>query len=187
MVAINLADIVSKIGKTERTGSLLCIDDQGKLGRIYFLKGRAVNARYDRLHGRKALDQVIQLRPKSTRFYEGRDMVRSKYAIKESPEAEITGQTIISNNTAKNGFDHSATALAKAPTRGATGNGLTPELIKLLRDELAKHIGPVAQLVIDDLDNQISLKDAVNTLATEIEEKDAAIIFINAMDKFTYS
>lgn len=176
-----ITDIIKTIAKEKRTGSLLCVDKDNKLGRLYFKEGRAITARYHQAQGREAYSRIIQLKPKSTRFHSGRDMVFSKLAILNDAQAAKAASVRDADRALDQTVDSPTTPAAARISGSAKPGALTPESRDLLRDELAKFIGPVAQIVVDSLNDKISMKDAIATLATEIGERSAAYKFINAM------
>jgi hypothetical protein len=55
---------------------------------------------------------------------------------------------------------------------------LTDESRRILAEELVEFLGPVAQMIVSDLDGEISIRDALNLLAQEIGDMDSAIQFV---------
>jgi hypothetical protein len=108
--------------------------------------------------------------------------VKSKSAIDtvEDPAASDTTEPVTDDVSAiefKSMLDIAAlTSIDEDATR--LDVELTGEHRQLLAEELVEFLGPVAQMIVSDLESEISIRDALNILAQEIGDMDSAIQFV---------
>lgn len=187
MESNRLTQIIHKITVENHSGTLLCVDIDETLGRIYFVSGKAITARYSNSHGNEALNLVSQMQPKSIKFHNNRDMVLSKIVITDAePNAGHSTEPPKTNISPRP--NNKANTRPKKPQRKrfasinvANHAPLTPELIAILSEELADIMGPAAKFLVGDLDDSFSLEKAIDYLASEIDGDALAQQFIHSV------
>ncbi|HHJ18774.1 MAG TPA: DUF4388 domain-containing protein [Gammaproteobacteria bacterium] len=187
MVMHALDSILSSLKKDRLTGTIMCVGEGNALGRIYFERGDPVSARYQNMQGRNAFQSIREMSFISIKFHENADLVRSQVRIEKStaPPPSVTFQLPKAARASDHNLNNILVVTELALDKKASKSmeiPLSPLLRDLLTDELSEHMGPIASMLIDELDENINLKDAVNQLAAEIGNVDAAIKFVTAID-----
>jgi hypothetical protein len=172
MQLTTLADNVIEIEQNKRTGSLLCVDEKGKVGRIYYVDGHAVTAAYREKQGEDAQVALSGQRFRTSRFYDGKNLLRTNKKrqhnkSKRMPSAASLGEV---------------GAMERQRSRVVGGGLLTPVLRHKLAKELSEHLGPAAAVLVEALVDTTTLTDAVMALSKEINDKRAVKRFISAFN-----
>ncbi len=184
-----LGTVLARLEKDLRTGTLICVGEDNVQGRVYFQNGRPVSAKSRNLQGREALERINQNLLVSLKFHGNANLVDFK------DDADISDVTFagepddaqsrleeaepqkVSEDEYRSLVDISTlTEIEGDPLMDAP---MTAETRKLIIAELVEYLGPVASIFVSDLDDNIRLIDALDTLAREIGDMDAGIEFFN--------
>ncbi len=142
----------------------------------------------DRNHlGKSALMEISQHLLVSLKFHNDVNLVKSPSAIGTLRDSAINdGIRLTGGEVTASEFK---SALDVAALTNSEGEGsqldipLSRETRDILANELTEFIGPVAHMVVHDLKQTISLKDALGALAHEIGDMDSAIQFVEKIKK----
>ena len=188
MVMHSLDSILFGLQQDRRTGTLMCVGEGNILGRAYFENGIATTARYQSAQGQEALQKIREMSFVSAKFHENVDFVRSQVRIvnSTSPPPSVMFQLPKSERASEQNLDNVLVITELALDSRASKSmevSLSPILKDILTEELSEHLGPIAFMLVNELDDHTSLKNAVNLLAAEIGNTDAAIDFATAVHK----
>ncbi len=185
MKKYKLSSVLKRLLEEQRSGTLLCVGEDNVMGRIYFVEGKPRAARCRNFQGKDALLRINENLLVSLKFHKDVNLVKSQSAIDavEDPAASDTTESTepttddVSAIEFKSMLDIAAlTGIDEDTTRLEVE--LTDESRQLLAEELVEFLGPVAQMIVSDLENEISVRDALNLLAQEIGDMDSAIQFV---------
>ena len=185
MKKYKLSSVLKRLQEEHRSGTLLCVGEDNVMGRIYFVEGRPRAARCRNFQGKEALLRINENLLVSLKFHKDVNLVKSQSAINivEDPAASDTTESTepatddVSAIEFKSMLDIAAlTGIDEDTTR--LDVKLTDESRRILAEELVEFLGPVAQMIVSDLDDEISIRDALNLLAQEIGDMDSAIQFV---------
>ncbi len=184
MAIIDFNGFLQGLEKDGRTGTLVSVCEDNTLGRIYFVDGRVVSARCRNLHGIDALKKIREKSLASAKFHTNIDLVRSQSTIDIDLADISTFATSANADDTPDSFETGVDTSEFAPGQSSGKSmsvSLTPALRSIISDELSEYLGPVASMIMEDLDDGISLKNALNTLAQEFDDTDTAVSFIEAV------
>ena len=185
MKKYKLSSVLKRLQEEQRSGTLLCVGEDNVMGRIYFVEGKPRAARCRNFQGKDALLRINENLLVSLKFHKDVNLVKSQSAINivEDPAASDTTESTepatddVSAIEFKSMLDIAAlTGIDEDTTR--LDVKLTDESRRILAEELVEFLGPVAQMIVSDLDDEISIRDALNLLAQEIGDMDSAIQFV---------
>jgi hypothetical protein len=185
MKKYKLSSVLKRLQEEQRSGTLLCVGEDNVMGRIYFVEGKPRAARCRNFQGKDALLRINENLLVSLKFHKDVNLVKSQSAINivEDPAARDTTESTepatddVSAIEFKSMLDIAAlTGIDEDTTR--LDVKLTDESRRILAEELVEFLGPVAQMIVSDLDGEISIRDALNLLAQEIGDMDSAIQFV---------
>ncbi len=185
MKKYKLSSVLKRLQEEQRSGTLLCVGEDNVMGRIYFVEGKPRAARCRNFQGKDALLRINENLLVSLKFHKDVNLVKSQSAINivEDPAARDTTESTepatddVSAIEFKSMLDIAAlTGIDEDTTR--LDVKLTDESRRILAEELVEFLGPVAQMIVSDLDDEISIRDALNLLAQEIGDMDSAIQFV---------
>ena len=185
MKKYKLSSVLKRLQEEQRSGTLLCVGEDNVMGRIYFVEGKPRAARCRNFQGKEALLRINENLLVSLKFHKDVNLVKSQSAINivEDPAASDTTESTepatddVSAIEFKSMLDIAAlTGIDEDTTR--LDVKLTDESRRILAEELVEFLGPVAQMIVSDLDDEISIRDALNLLAQEIGDMDSAIQFV---------
>lgn len=182
MKKYQLSSVLKRLLEEQRSGTLLCVGEDSIMGRIYFVDGKPRAARCRNFQGKDALLRINENLLVSLKFHKDVNLVKSKSAIDtvEDPTASDTTEPATDDVSAiefKSMLDIAAlTSIDEDATR--LDVELTGEHRQLLAEELVEFLGPVAQMIVSDLESEISIRDALNILSQEIGDMDSAIQFV---------
>ena len=178
-----LSSVLKRLGEEQRTGTLLCVGEDNVMGRVYLIEGKPRAARCRSLQGKEALLRINEKLLVSLKFHKDVNLVNSQTSMDTVEEpvtsdtTEITTDEPVTADEFKSALDIAAlTDIEDDTTR--LDIQLTDESRKILTEELIEFIGPVAQMIVSDLEDNISVREALNMLAEEIGDMDSAIQFI---------
>jgi len=185
MKKYKLGSVLKRLLDEQRSGTLLCVGEDNVMGRIYFVEGKPRAARCRNFQDKDALLRINENLLVSLKFHKDVNLVKSQSAIDavEDPAASDTTESTepatddVSAIEFKSMLDIAAlTSIDEDTTR--LDVKLTDESRRILAEELVEFLGPVAQMIVSDLDDEISIRDALNLLAQEIGDMDSAIQFV---------
>jgi len=185
MKKYKLSSVLKRLLEEQRSGTLLCVGEDNVMGRIYFVEGKPRAARCRNFQGKEALLRINENLLLSLKFHKDVNLVKSQSAINivEDPAASDTTESTepatddVSAIEFKSMLDIAAlTSIDEDTTR--LDIKLTDESRRILAEELVEFLGPVAQMIVSDLDDEISMRDTLNLLAQEIGDMDSAIQFV---------
>lgn len=182
MKKYKLSSVLKRLLEEQRSGTLLCVGEDNVMGRIYFVEGKPRAARCRNFQGKDALLRINENLLVSLKFHKDVNLVKSQSAIDaiEDPAASDTTEatnTDVSAIEFKSMLDIAAlTGIDEDTTR--LDVELSGESRQLLAEELVEFLGPVAQMIVSDLEDGISIRDALNILSQEIGDMDSAIQFV---------
>jgi hypothetical protein len=185
MKKYKLSSVLKRLQEEQRSGTLLCVGEDNVMGRIYFVEGKPRAARCRNFQGKEALLRINENLLVSLKFHKDVNLVKSQSAINivEDPAASDTTESTdpatddVSAIEFKSMLDIAAlTSIDEDTTR--LDVKLTDESRRTLAEELVEFLGPVAQMIVSDLDDEISMRDTLNLLAQEIGDMDSAIQFV---------
>ncbi len=185
MKKYKLGSVLKRLLDEQRSGTLLCVGEDNVMGRIYFVEGKPRAARCRNFQGKDALLRINENLLVSLKFHKDVNLVKSQSALDavEDPAASNTTESTepatddVSAIEFKSMLDIAAlTSIDEDTTR--LDVKLTDESRRILAEELVEFLGPVAQMIVSDLEDEISVRDALNLLAHEIGDMDSAIQFV---------
>jgi hypothetical protein len=181
MSEINIGSVLRRIEIDQNTGTLVCVGEDNLFGRVYLVDGKPRVARCGNLQGGEAMQRLIDTALVSARFHDGAKLIQS-----DADDDGIDGFTIDDTVTAAG--DVGATgAMSASEIDAVTDTTETdPRLLQklsgpvrdILAQELVEYVGPVAQMIVSGLEDDIKVMDALKILAAEIGEKDQARQFV---------
>jgi hypothetical protein len=177
----NLGSVLKRLETDQRTGSLVCVGEDSVFGRVYLVDGKPRVARCSHLQGKEALLQLNGAQLVSIKFYKDINLIKSS-----SDDAGIEG--FDAGDVEAEAVDLSSSEIESVTdlevvTQGIdqepfAGKKLSDQVREVLVEELVEFVGPVSQMMVSGLEDDISLVDALKLLAGEIGDKDMARLFV---------
>ena len=175
------ASVLKRLQVDQRTGSLVCVGNESVFGRVYVVGGSPRVARCQDREGMEAMQQLNASQLISAKFYDNVDLIRSKSEDADIANFRVGDQVAASDHV---GLEESAATSGINALPDVAGNDslgqkkLSGPVRKILSEELIDYVGPVAQVVVEGLDDNTTLADALRLLALEIGDKDLAKEFV---------
>ncbi len=183
MKKYKLSSVLRRLQTDQHTGTLMSVGEDNVLGRIYLVKGKLKAARCRNLQGKDAVIRINEKFLVSVKFHKNANLVNSQSAIGDNDDTEPDDATDPDSIDISSREYQSAigiTALVDDEDDDESlDKPLTPEIRSILAQELIEYLGPVAPMFVSDLEQEISVGEALNVLAVEIGDMDAAIEFID--------
>ena len=182
MKKYQLSSVLKQLAKEQRTGTLMSVNEDNILGRIYLINGKPKAARCRNLQGKEALNHINDKLQVSLKFHKEVNLVNSQSVIdtNDSPDSGKFTDPVTDNVTTEEFI--SSLDITELTDSQFNENRLDLELTsanrEILSAELVEYLGPVAQMIVSDLEDGISLRSALNVIAHEIGDMDTAIQFI---------
>lgn len=163
-----LSSVFNKLARDNSTGTLICVNENNLQGRIYFRDGRPEMARCRNLQGREAIELINEHLLVSLRFNSNQNLI-----------------TLNKNNTDQsiNSGKDDTTPLALVSGDTSLEAPMTDETKTILIEELTEQLGPLAGILVEDLDSNLRLIDALDSLAAEIDDAESTSLFIDNVKK----
>lgn len=173
-----LSSVLKNLAKDSRTGTLICVNEESLQGRIYLHEGRPALARCRNFQGKDAIDLIRKHLLVSLKFYSNKNLVtlqkEEKKVIDITPDNEPAD---VQDIEAEYDSLVDISSLAQLQDDKKLEIGLSAQLKDIITEELTEYIGPLAGILVSDLAENTRVIDALNILAHEIEDVDAAIEF----------
>ena len=183
MKMYKLNKALSMLAKEHRTGTLVCVGEDNFLGRVYIVEGQPRAARCRNVRGREALLLIDEKLLTALKFHNNLNLLQS--------ESEDIGNEPISSHYRRAGetgarmaadfksvIDIASVASAEDDTQ-LSRIVLDDRIRSMMARELVNFLGPLAEMVVSDLDDGLILQDALNLIADEIGDMDSALEFVN--------
>lgn len=175
-----LSSVLKSVNKDKRTGTLFCVNEENLQGRIYFREGRPTLARCRNLQGKQAIELIRKHLLITLKFHTNQNLVtldedeQEIINIPQQDEPDDTPDLDAINNT---------TAGVSPLTQLQNGSKLqapmSTQAKEIIIEELKeKIVGPLAGVLVDGLEENIKVIDALNILAQEIGDTDIAMEFV---------
>ncbi len=185
MKKYKLSSVLKQLETEQRTGTLMSVNEDNILGRIYVVNGKPRAARCRNIQGQEALNQINDKLQVSVKFHQEVNLVNSQSVIDTNKDS-VAAESAFSNdeNVSVEEFNSAFDITELTDNKFAHGlleRELTPAIREVLATELVEHLGPLAQIIVSDLEDGISVREALNSLSQEIGDMDAAIKFIEEL------
>lgn len=176
----NLGRVLKRLELDQSTGSLVCVGEDNAFSRIYVVDGKPRAARCRSLQGTEALAALCANPLASVKFHAGVNLIKC-----DAEDAGIAAFSAGDETAAAEAVESSGDASASAvdilvgDDEDALGEKkLNAAIREALAEELIEYVGPIAQMVVGGLDDDISLVEALKLLALEIDDKQMAAQFV---------
>ncbi|MCP3688318.1 MAG: hypothetical protein GY784_07885 [Gammaproteobacteria bacterium] len=173
-----LSEALSKLGNEKLTGTLICVNEKNLQGRVFVSNGNVVMARCRAHEGRKALE-IIQKHPLTLlKFHNDKNLVslvpgrigaKTPGGDKSNTQGQQPANPRKSPANTSPADDLQSTLAYTAP--------MAAELRNILAEELAEQIGPLAEVLVSEIPENMLLADAIGTLSRDIGDHDLAHAF----------
>jgi hypothetical protein len=179
MSKVDFDSVLKRIEIDRNTGTLVCVGEENLFGRVYLEDGKPRAARCGNLQGSDALQQLSDAVLVSAKFHDGAKLIKF--------DAEDAGIEGFSTGDAapvagEVGGSMSASEIDALTDSTETDPKLEKTLSAPVRDimtqELVEYVGPVAQMVVGGLEDDITIMDALKLLGLEIGDRDQARQFV---------
>ncbi len=174
-----LSSVFKKLANEASTGTLVCVNENQLQGRIFFREGQPELARCRNLQGKEAIDLINESLLVSLRFNRDQNLVTLAEGESDisltSPNAEPPSLQVTETEY-ESLVDISSLAQLSGDERLEAP--LTVETKIIIAEELTEQLGPLAGILVDELDDNTRLIDALNTLSRDIGNLDAAMQFL---------
>jgi len=181
MSEYKFASVLKRLEIDKSTGSLVCVGEDSMFARVYVVDGKPRAARCRNLQGKEALVQLQVAELTSVKYYDKVNLIKS-----DSDDSDIGGFVAEEGEAAAE--DLGSVELPSesdidrlvdtTDDRAHRQNRLSAPDRSILVEELVEYVGPVAEMVVDGLGEDIGVMDAVKLLANEIGDKQMAKQFI---------
>lgn len=173
-----LSSVLKKLAQDKLTGTLICVNEENLQGRIFFSKGNPGLARCRNFQGMDAINLIRKHLLISLRFHANENLVTL-----EKDERDMTDISQVNELAKTQDIESEYESLVDVSSLAQLQDDkrlevlLSSQIRDIIIEELTEHIGPLAQILVSDLNEDIKVIDALNTLGHEIDDIDAAVAF----------
>ena len=183
MKRYNLNKVMKVLAEEQRTGTLICVSEDNVCGTIYVVDGKPRAARCRNFRGKEAMLVIDEKLVTALKFHNNLNMLKSESLTidDEAPmfrERQIPTTDDMMEAEFKSVLDIASVAVSEDESRFSKIE-LTDEIRKIMATELVDFLGPVSEMVVSDLDDGLSVQDALNQITEEIGDMDSALDFIS--------
>ncbi len=183
MKTYKLNKALGMLAAEQRTGTLVCVGQDNFLGRVYIVDGKPRAARCRNVRGKEALLLIDEKLLTALKFHNNLNLLSS--------ESETIDSEAVPNQYRRAGdagarmeadfksvLDIASVAATEDDSR-LSKMDLDERIRGLMSTELVNFLGPIADMVVSDLDDGLSVQDALNLIADEIGDMDSALEFVS--------
>jgi hypothetical protein len=183
MKMYKLNKALNMLAREERTGTLVCVGEDNFLGRVYVVDGKPRAARCRKVRGREALLLIDEKLLTALKFHNNLNLLKS--------ESEAIDNAAMPNQYRRTGDTGARMAadfksvidiasVAEVDDDSSLSRIVLDDGIRsMMARELVNFLGPLAEMVVSDLDDGLNLQDALNLIADEIGDMDSALEFVS--------
>ncbi|MCP4187295.1 MAG: hypothetical protein GY763_06775 [Gammaproteobacteria bacterium] len=177
-----LSEALEKLSSEKLTGTLICVNEQNLQGRIFVKNGNVLMARCRNYEGKDALEIIQKHHLTLLKFHSNKNLVSlEKDGKRKAAHAGAKGATESQDISAihKSLFDIPSMGLLQDDARFTAP--VTAGIREVITEELTEHIGPLAEILVSELPEGISLIEAITTLSHDIGEIELTTAFIESI------
>jgi hypothetical protein len=177
MSQVKFASVLKRIELDQNTGTLVCVGEDNLFGRVYLVDGKPRVARCGNSQGPEAMQLMIEGTLVSAKFHDGAKLIKS-----DSDDDGIDGFSAGDADPVADDLGNDGAMSASEIDSLTDTTETDPKLLQKLSDpvreimaqELVEYVGPVAQMIVSGLEQDIRVMDALKVLAFEIGDRDMA-------------
>ena len=174
----NLGSVLKRLEIDQSTGSLVCVGEDNAFARVYFVDGKPRAARCRDLQGREALMQLSATSLQSVKFHDGVNLIKSD--VEDEGIGDFSaGDGDPAAAVVDSGSAAAVDVLAESDDAALGNQKLTAAHREIIVEELIEYVGPVAQMVVGGLGDNISMAEALKLLVLEIDDRELARQFVD--------
>lgn len=171
------ASVLKRLERDGSTGTLVCVGEDSMFGRVYLVDGKPRAARCRHLEGKEALVQLDEASLTSTKFYSNANLIKANLDDADIQGFEIAASEAVAADvgeveiTADSEID---ALIDNTDNRSQSRQTITAPARAVLVEELTEYVGPVAEMVVSGLGENVSLAEAIKLAASEIGDPELA-------------
>ena len=174
----NLGSVLKRLEIDQSTGSLVCVGQDNAFARVYLVDGKPRAARCRDLQGREALVQLSAIPLQSAKFHDGINLIKSD--VEDEGIGDFSaGDDAPAAAAVESGSGAAIDVLADSDDTALRNQKLNAAHREVIAEELIEYVGPVAQMVVGGLGDNISVAEALKLLVLEIDDRDLARQFVD--------